>query len=218
MPPDVERLVGDRVCGPIVMRCWNLPSFVSRTVTVSRGGTAFCRRRGHRQVARRPRGEHVRRVARVLAPGQQVIGGVERDEALRMLRREEDRRGVIDRHDGVGRRVHDEQRAMQARHGLRDLLHRDVFQEFAPNREAAARKVDFGGAAAANLVFASGEEIAEMRGSDGALIVATARADGICAAAARMAAPPRLCPTSSDGAACSRSRKRARRRGRRRWS
>ena len=60
------------------------------------------------QVARCPGGDDLGGVFGVGGPGQQVIGVVQRHEALRVPGRLEDRRGVVDAHGLVARRMQHE--------------------------------------------------------------------------------------------------------------
>ena len=64
-----------------------------------------------------------------------MIGTGERDEALGMLGRREDMRGVLDADGLVGRRMEDQQRLAQLRDALGELLLGDVSQEFPADAE-----------------------------------------------------------------------------------
>ena len=64
---------------------------------------------------------HCRRVIRVCDSGEKVIPCVERDEAFRVLRGEENARSVIDADDLIQRRMHDQHRTPQRGDGLLDV-------------------------------------------------------------------------------------------------
>ena len=68
---------------------------------------------GRRQVPISPGGEDSSDVFGGLGPGQQVVGVVERDEALGVQQRPVDPTGVVDTHDVVDRRVEDRGRHAQ---------------------------------------------------------------------------------------------------------
>ncbi len=81
-------------------------------------------------------------VDRILSARQEMVGGVERDEALRVLRRREYSRGVVDADDCVARRVHHHERSSQPRDDLAELLFLDVVEKLLPDAERAAGDVD----------------------------------------------------------------------------
>ncbi|MNC86081.1 hypothetical protein D3C83_17130 [compost metagenome] len=75
-------------------------------------------RRRLAEVAAGPGREHRRDVRGVLPAGEQVVGIVERNEALGVLCGLEDVRGIVDAHDGIARRMEHQQRLAQLRDGF----------------------------------------------------------------------------------------------------
>ena len=71
-----------------------------------------------------------------------MIRAAERDEALRMFRRAEDRARVLDADQIVGRRMQHQQRLAQIGEALMQLLFRHVVEEFLADAERAARERD----------------------------------------------------------------------------
>ena len=93
-------------------------------------------------------------------PVDEVIGAGERNEALGMLRRQEDMTGVLDPDRIVGRRMEDKQRLAQAGDARFKVLVGDVIEEGAADMElpAAERDLDF------VLIAARGFPVGEQAG------------------------------------------------------
>jgi hypothetical protein len=87
-----------------------LPRLGNRDCSLLAAGCGPCLGGADPDVAARPRSEHRRNVLGILLLRQQMVGGVERDEALGMLCRHEDLRGVVDADRRVAGRVEDEER------------------------------------------------------------------------------------------------------------
>jgi len=103
-------------------------------------------------------------VDRVGAARDQVVGGVERDEALGVARRDEDRRGVVDAHRGVERRVHDQQRQAQLLDPLGLAVGREVVEELLLDAERPAGQLDLGLARGLDLVARALEQVGDVAG------------------------------------------------------
>ena len=93
-------------------------------------------------------------------PVDEVIGAGERNEALGMLRRQEDMTGVLNPDRIVGRRMEDKQRLAQAGDARFKVLVGDVIEERAADMElpAAERDLDF------VLIAARGFPVGEQAG------------------------------------------------------
>ena len=113
---------------------------------VRRGGS------GATEKALRPRRDHVAGIGCVLAAREQVVGGVERDEALRVQRRLEDARRVVDRDRFVARRVHDEERLAQVAERLVRPLAREIVEQLPADPERPSTEDDLGLAGPLDLV------------------------------------------------------------------
>src|SRR5205809_7283114 len=111
-----------------------------------------------REVAARPCGEYRADVLRVAAAGKQMVGVVERDEALGMPRGKKNLRRIFDADRRVPRSVKNDKRAAKPRNRLGELLCRDVLEEFAADSELAPRELDLGFAVNVNLGALSCEE------------------------------------------------------------
>src|SRR6266852_7903459 len=83
----------------------------------------------HLKITLRPGGEDMTGVERVLALGKEMVGGIEGNEALRMLRGHEYFRGDVDVDDGVARRMHHHERFPHPGDDLAEPLSLDVVQE-----------------------------------------------------------------------------------------
>jgi len=94
----------------------------------------------------------VRNVSGVAIAAEQVIGAVERNEALRMLGGGKNVAGIVDADSVVGRRMEDQQRLVQCRDMPGEILLRDVVEERAADAEGAAGERDFDLAFAADLL------------------------------------------------------------------
>ena len=97
-----------------------------------------------RQIACHPRGDHARDVGRVLGTRHQVIGIVQRDEALRMARGRKDARGVLDADDLVARRLHHQQRLAEVADLVFEPMRLGVLDERAADVEWPAGELDLG--------------------------------------------------------------------------
>jgi hypothetical protein len=97
---------------------------------------------GGLDVARHPRREDFGGVSGVLLFRQQVIGVVERNEALRVLRGREDLCRVGDLDDRIVRRMHDEQGFPKLADVLRRVVALEVFEEIFANAERTSADVD----------------------------------------------------------------------------
>ena len=90
----------------------------------------------------RPGGDDLRDVAGVALLAQKMVGSRERYETFRMFCGDEDAGGVIDADGIVGRRMQDQQRLLQ----LRDLIHQvvlgDIVEKFPLDMEWAAGEGD----------------------------------------------------------------------------
>ena len=100
----------------------------------------------------------------------------------------------------VGRRMEHQQRLAQDREAIRQLLLGDVVEKFLADAERPAGERHLDLALSRDLATCSLNRPATCAGSDGAAMVATARASGMRCAAASTAAPPRLWPIRIAGA------------------
>src|SRR5262245_27490281 len=99
-----------------------------------------------RDIACRPRRKHLGGIGGIQAVGEQMVRAVERDETLRMLRRREYGRGMLNANGLISRRVHDEQRLAQIGNVARDRLALGVLYQAPADREGASAKRDIGDA------------------------------------------------------------------------
>ena len=99
---------------------------------------------GQAQIAARPTRQHLGHIGRVLVPGQQVIGIVERNEALRVLRGGEDPPGVFDPDRRIARRVKHQQSLAKAGDRLFQAGRFDIFEELLLDGEGPAGEQHFG--------------------------------------------------------------------------
>src|SRR5579871_421539 len=142
-PADIERLVGEEPRAAHTdldlegARACLLDMHVAARI-VGGGGRAPV------DVARRPGGDHLGGVVGILMPGQQMIGGVERDEALRMPRCQEDLGRVVDADDRIQGRMHDEEGAAKVANARLQRLHPDVVEEGLRDLEGPAADIDRG--------------------------------------------------------------------------
>ena len=101
-----------------------------------------------------------RRELGVTGIGEQMIGAVEDDEALRVPRGLEDPSRVLDADGVVDRRVHDEERTPERGELLEHLLRADVVDELPADGERATGQLDRRLTAALDLVDRVGEHAA----------------------------------------------------------
>ena len=76
----------------------------------------------------------------ILPVGQQVIRTVEGNEALGMLRRREDGRGMLDAHRLVPRRMHDQQCLAQIGDTILECLTPGIVHQLLADLEACDRR------------------------------------------------------------------------------
>ena len=95
-------------------------------------------------VAGRPRGDDLGHVHRVRAAAQQVVGVIEGEEALGVLGRRENMRGVVDADRLVPGPVEDEQRLAQVADGGTHVVRRGIVQEVLLDAERPAAEGHLG--------------------------------------------------------------------------
>ncbi len=93
-----------------------------------------------------------------------MVRVVEGDETLWMPGGEKDLRRVVDPDRRVARSVENNECAVKRRDRRRELLCRDVLEEFAADLELAPRELDFGLAVDVDLGALSCEEFFDVRG------------------------------------------------------
>ena len=96
--------------------------------------------------------DRVRGETGIVTVGEQVVGAVERHEALRVASRLEDLRGVVDRDGVVDRRVHHQQRPLHGRHPIGDHVIAQVVDELLADPERPTGQLHLGGAGRGDLV------------------------------------------------------------------
>jgi hypothetical protein len=94
----------------------------------------------------------------------QVVGIVERDEALGMLRRGEDARGVLHAHNVVERRVQHQKRAAKLRHVLGEGRALHVLDEALADPDGAPAELHLARAVAADVVQRVAEVVRDVAG------------------------------------------------------
>src|SRR5262245_39354898 len=155
---------------------------------------------GQIEIALSPGGNDLGHVARIARAAEKMIGVRQRHEALGMFRSLEDAAGILDADPIVGRRVEDQQRLMQARDLLTQILLGDISRNARRIRNRRPSSETSTSPCCAMSASRSRNRPVTCAGSLGAAIVTTARASGTSAAAARTAAPPRLWPIRIAGA------------------
>ena len=115
------------------------------------------------EVARGPRGDDVGDVGGIASLGQQVIRARQRHEALGVLGRDKDTGRIVDADGIVGRRVHDQQRLVQLRHMIHQIVLGDVVEKLASDMKRPARQRDFDLAVLADVLDAIREQAGHMR-------------------------------------------------------
>ena len=93
------------------------------------------------QIALGPGGDQARDVGRIAVPIDEMIGASERNEALGMLRRQEDVTGILDPDRIVGGRMENKQRFMQVGDARGEVLMCDVIEEGAACMELPASEL-----------------------------------------------------------------------------
>ena len=96
----------------------------------------------HVEITRSPGGDHARHIGIVAPAAEQMIGAGKRDEALRMLRCEEDVTRIIDPDSVVGRGMEDQQRLVQLGDERCERLLGDVVEKGAADFELPPRQRD----------------------------------------------------------------------------
>ena len=96
----------------------------------------------HVDIALGPRGEQLAGVERVFAARQKMVGGVERDETLRVLCGREYFRCVVDVDDGVARRMHHHERFSHPRDDLAEPVPPYIVQKLLLDAERAPGEFD----------------------------------------------------------------------------
>ena len=94
-----------------------------------------------RDIAARPGGNHACGVFAVLRPAQQVIGIIEGNETLGVQGRLVELGRVVDGHDGVQWRVHDQQRLAEVAQGVRKTVRAGIVDEALLQAERPAANV-----------------------------------------------------------------------------
>jgi len=102
----------------------------------------FCGRLGY--VPRYPCGDYARGIRGILRSRQQVVGIVERDEALGVPCGKKDARGIVDPDHLVARGMQYKQRPAERADLVVEPPHLGVLDERAPNAERPAGQLDFG--------------------------------------------------------------------------
>src|SRR5215469_7878602 len=96
--------------------------------------------RGLGKVLRRPRLDDTSSIRSSRRTGEQMIGVIERDEALRMLGGHKYRRGILDADHRITRRVHNQQRLTERANSIFQPVLLGVRDKTAPNAELAPRQ------------------------------------------------------------------------------
>src|SRR5918996_5146336 len=114
------------------------------------------------EITARPGDQDLGHIARVLAPAQEMVGIIKRDEALGVPGSGEDGACVLDPDELVAGPVKDQKRAPESRDRLLEALALDVFEELAPDAETAAGELHLGLAVLPDGLFLLAEEMAHM--------------------------------------------------------
>src|SRR3954454_17334917 len=113
-------------------------------------------------VGLRPGGDHARRVHGIAPRAQQVVGPIERNEALGMPRRHEDAGRIADVDRRIAWRMHDEERLPQPADPRGEILLRYIGEELALDFESSSGELDFGLAVRFDFRHAIGEKPGDM--------------------------------------------------------
>ena len=111
------------------------------------------------------RPDHVGSESRIIAVGEEVIGAVERHEALRVTRRLEDLRRMVDRHGVVDRRVQHQQRPLHRRDPIGDHVSAQVVDELLANGERSSCQLHLGNPGRGDLVERRLEDVGHVIGA-----------------------------------------------------